>query len=202
MKPILEGAVIMKCPQCQNEFPVTNQANRLCPFCGLAAEPVNILQTEPSVVQTHYPMKWYKFLIYFALFASAVLNTMSGISYMLGTIHGDILFIGSIYESYPALRIVDIVYGLLLIGVAIMAIYTRLQLAYYREKGPMCLYILYSATMALTVISFVSTSLVVQGANYTMLTLLYDTIPSLVVSAVTLVLNIVYFRKRKELFVC
>ncbi len=189
----------MKCPQCQNEFPETNEAVQLCPFCGTAANATNFYQPEPAVVRPDFPMKWYKFLIYFALFASAVLNALSGIGQMLGTVYSNQEIASAVYAQYPALRPVDIVYGLLLIGLAAFAIVTRQQLANYKEKAPLFLYAMYGSTIVLSVFYLIATSLVMQSMDFT-ITAVVESLPSLISSAVVLVLNIVYFQKRKVLF--
>lgn len=189
----------MKCPQCQNEIPETGEAVQLCPFCGSSVNTFYAVQPDPALVRPEYPMKWYKFLIYFSLFASAVLNALSGITQMLGTVYGDAQTIAAVYKTFPALRPVDIVYGILLIAVAVFAIYTRQQLAHYRSNGPTCLYALYGATMALSVIYLVIVSIVIKDATFTA-TVVSQSMPGLISSAVVLALNIVYFRKRKALF--
>ena len=76
-------------------------------------------------------MAWYKFLIYFALFAGAVINLLYGINY----ISGEIYFVETngevsaeqVYAYYGnALQTIDIIYGIFLITFSIFAIVVRI----------------------------------------------------------------------------
>ena len=61
-----------------------------------------------------HQMGWYKFLIYFALFAGAFFNVCYAVLYMTGSIYEteqiDPL---TVYSLYPGVKAVDIVYGIL-----------------------------------------------------------------------------------------
>lgn len=139
-------------------------------------------------------MGWYNFLIYFALWLGSALNLWNGIQTATVLVYGDNAAI--IYGYLPSLRIVDILYGIFLLLCAAFGIYTRFMLAQYRKIGPTCLYVLYAAV---TVMPLVYTALVgaILGANV----FDADTLSSAAVRAAMLVVNILYFRKRKDLFV-
>ncbi len=139
-------------------------------------------------------MGWYKFLIYFALWLGSVLNLWNGIQMATGLVYSDDAAI--VYGYLPSLRIVDILYGALLLLCAAFGIYTRFMLAQFRKIGPTCLYALYAAIIVLPLGYAVLVSALI-GANV----LESDTLASAATSAVMLVVNIVYFRARKDLFV-
>ena len=145
-------------------------------------------------------MSWYKFLIYFGLFAAAVINIMYGFCYMSGGIYfaqsnGDISA-ELVYGYYGAgLRVLDVVYGFFLVAFAILAIVVRQKLAHYEPDSLKFIKIYYSLSC---------------GAPFLYAILLFGiTGLSLDVQDVILVLgsggilfwNIKYFEKRAHLFV-
>ena len=162
----------MFCPNCGSQVPDTS---RFCPSCGASLgapaqqEPVQpatppspgvppapgaapIPGTPPvpgaapiqSYAGTAEPsMKWYKFLIYFALFAGALLNVGNAFTVFTGA-HYD----GSakyVYAMFGGLQAVDIIYGVVLIGLAVAAIYVRQQLAHFKKSAPKMFLVLYGA---------------------------------------------------------
>ncbi len=84
-----------------------------------------------------HQMGWYKFLIYFALFAGAFFNACYAVLYMTGNIYKteqiDPL---AVYSLYPSVKAVDIVYGILLLVLAVFMIVTRFQLSGLKKNGP------------------------------------------------------------------
>jgi hypothetical protein len=80
-----------------------------------------------SANKDHLGMAWYKFLIYFALIAGAVLNIIASLSY----ISGGIYFVGTngrvsaeeVYDYYGiGLQVVDVLYGIFIAFFAILAL--------------------------------------------------------------------------------
>lgn len=136
-----------------------------------------------------YQMKWYKALTIVLLFLSALGNAWNGIQNFVG--------IGDIDRAmfYPH-ESANFLYGICLLGLAVAAIYTRMQLAAFKKNGPM-LYIILS--VASGVVGFIySFNMSLEFANRMMWT---SSITTLVVSIVLVVLNVIYFKKRAELFV-
>ncbi len=145
-----------------------------------------------------YPMKWYKFLIYFALFFGAILNFGTGILYVTGEVYS--LQSSSpemVYYVFGNLKGLDVIMGILLIAISVFGIYTRFQLAGFKANGPMCVYILYGATAALNFLYPLIASAITDISG------LFDTstITSVCVSLAMIGLNKTYFDKRKELFI-
>jgi len=89
---------------------------------------------KPSIPEPS--MKWHKFLIYFALWASAILNGISAFATALGLHYGSMEIGSMVYDMFPMMRPADIVYGLLLAFIAVYSIMTRFALAGFKEKGP------------------------------------------------------------------
>ena len=148
-----------------------------------------------------HPMNWYKFLIYFALFASAVLNGLTAISYFTGGIYGSTSK-DLVYRVFGNLKFVDIMMGVLLLAMAAFAIYVRMQLAGFKVSGPKMLYILYGASAVIqviyTIIVYVTIS---KYGNPGELINLSTTFSSVAISIVMIVVNKIYFDKRRDLFV-
>lgn len=206
----------MNCQKC-GSYMNDNQA--FCPNCGNANANANqqpqyqqpqyqqAQYQQPQYQQPQYqppyqpnngsqlPMNWFKFLIYFALFASGVLNIISGITAMTGSQYGGLQ--GLVYMYFGGLQALDIIYGICCIALGAFAIYVRMRLAGYYKNGPQMLNVLYIAAVALSLIYVIGVSIVVGGdvpLNFA------STIVSAGVSVAMVVANTVYFKKRAHLF--
>ena len=193
----------MQCPKCRAAMP---NGAKYCTECGakLPVQPDSVpnvpqpaIQEAPAYeaqpVMTEAPpaqelqpcgMKWYKFLIYFALWAGAIVNLIDSLQFFTGSILGDDVEI--LYAYYP----------LILVTYAVFAIYTRYRLAQFRQNGPACLHALYLVQLAMVLIYWLAGSLIL-GEWLDLASGFSDLISSIVI----LCINIVYFRKRKHLFV-
>ena len=143
-------------------------------------------------------MKWYKFLIWVSLVFGALLNLVEGIRALTGGHYamagGDAAFI---YDYYGGgLRACDMIYGLLLIALAVFMIYTRFRLSGFRRNGPACLNIVY-ASVAVCSLVYILVAGAVVGES------LMDsgTVSSIVTSGIMIAVNTVYFNKRKHMFI-
>ena len=176
---------------------------RFCPYCG---EPINddtlvtctacgkSLEVSNEVpVKSEHSMKWFKFLIYFSLFASAVINLLGAVNLFSGNYYGE--YSEQVYSVYDGLKAFDIFYGLILLGVAALAVVTRMKLAGYKADGPKFLYGLYIADLVMTLVYSVGVC-VITGENV----ITAQVISGIVVSCVMIWVNYVYFNKRKALF--
>lgn len=161
----------------------------------VGAEPVSPVAAQTKPTGERLPrMGWFKFLINFALWASAVLNVWNGIQMLTGLVYGSDAEL--VYAYLPALRIYDIAYGVLLLACAAFAIFTRFQLARFRKNGPACLYVVYIAQEVLSIAyAAVAAAMVGDGS------VLADTVVSTITVVVMVVINVIYFRKRSHLFV-
>lgn len=180
------------CSHCGNRLD-DNQA--MCQNCGTAVPTVSSVLEPPK-----YPMKWFKFLIYFALFFSAFYNVVFGLNYVTGGIY----FVTTdgrvtaemVYRTFGfVLKALDIVYGLLLFGLAVFTIIVRSSLAKFRANGPKNLYILYISGTALSLIYSILSGAIVGSSIINA-----STISSLICTAIFLGANYKYFSKRDRLF--
>ena len=146
-------------------------------------------------------MKWFKFIIYFQLFANCVLNAINAITTFTGSQYQGIA--DMVYSYVDGLQAVDTVYGVLLLAVAAFAIVVRFRLAKFCTNGPTLYYILLGAQLAISVIYLIGVSAVVSNSmiadyyqpDYT------SVISNVVTTGVMLTCNIIYFKKRMHLFV-
>ena len=142
-------------------------------------------------------MKWFKFIIYFQLFANAAVNGISALMTATGAQYQGQA--DKVYAALPRLRTLDLVYILLLLGLVVLAIVTRMQLARFRRRGPLLYYLLQIANLAVAVLYLLAAS-AISGVPLSQLDL-SNTIISLGLSLVMLIINIIYFGNRKDLFV-
>ena len=145
-------------------------------------------------------MAWYKFLIYFALFAGAVLNFIYGVNYLSGGIYysqtnGQITS-EIVYAYYgEVLKFLDIVMGFSLIALSVFGLILRQKLVKYSLDAPKLAYVFYSLSFGLGCIySLLVSTIIAKPIGV-------SEVCSLVINGVFGVFNIQYFRKRAHLFV-
>ena len=210
----------MEQKKCQRCGAYNDAENKFCKYCGAPfpekENGADVPPIDPSLYggqatggsafdPNHPPMRWYNFLIYFALFAGAILNFIDALQIFFGVYYVDEKFVNyteTLYANAPGLRILDYCYAGVLILLCAFMIYTRFALAGYRTFAPMLLVSLY-----------VISGLV--GALYTMLTMLIGqsevsafyltaTVISVIIgigcNVLIAFLNHIYFSKRKHLF--
>ena len=161
---------------------------------------------QPQYQQPYQPMQpaapqmnWYKFLIYFALFAGAVVNAINAVRFLTGVVNG--AESEMLYSFLPSWQVVDIIVGLLLIVTAAASVFTRFRLSGYYKNGPACLYLTYGLAALSNVVYLIGVSLVISGVGISLTAAdIVPTVTSIVVSIVMIVVNVVYFNKRKYLF--
>jgi len=146
------------------------------------------------------PMKWFKFLIYFSLFASALINLGNGIMVLTGAHYGTLngkSAASLVYATFKGLKPVDMIMGVLCIALAVLAIYVRFSLAKYKKNGPSLLSILYVASAAVSMFYIIGISVAAPDVNMDFSS--YGT--QIGMNVVMMVVNMNYFNKRKHLFV-
>lgn len=79
-------------------------------------------------------MKWYKFLIYFWLFAEIAWAVLAAVLYCTGWIHWTSR--DATYSATPFLQAVDTFYGLAFIYFAFATLFARKALSWNQRKGP------------------------------------------------------------------
>ncbi len=154
-----------------------------------------------------YSMKYYKFLVYFLFFASAVINILSALNFFTGSSlepHKDM-----IYLVYPGLEALNICLGVAAIGFAILALLSRYALYHKKAlsiKAIPCFYILSGIVHLLECLAVNSivtdTTIKIHDME---IALDIGTVPSSIVLAfgsfMLAWINYEYISKRRELFV-
>ena len=139
-------------------------------------------------------MKWFKFIIYFQLWASMLVNLVTAGKYLTGAYYE-----GSaemVYDFFPALQPLDIVMGVVCLALAVYAVVVQRALAKFRAKGPMMYYLMYIVNTAVTVLYLIIGSIIIGQSAFTA-----EVAGSIIGSIVMLFVNIPYFNNRKHLFV-
>lgn len=144
-----------------------------------------------------FPMKWYNFLIRFALWVYAAVNIVYGFLYIAGGSQPE-----EMLASFPILSTIDLFYGVLTLGMGVLALVTRFALAGYKKNAPAL------------IVGFHTYGLVISlGYNALVLNItssVYDPVDliitgmsvgvSVIINATLIGCNYVYFKKRKRLF--
>ena len=201
----------MFCRFCGKEIP---EGGRFCPGCGKEADTAAGFQAQttaermPAAVPVdpakNYRMAWFKFIIYFQLFANAVVMVFNAASGIFGLAYGDDA--GLIYGFCPMLTAVDVIYGIICLAFAVTAVLIRQRLAHYRKNAPV-LYLGYVGIVmasgliytfaGLAALGAVSASVMDAGAAG----IVGNVLGTVIGAAVFFPLNYIYFNKRKELFI-
>lgn len=153
-------------------------------------------------------MGWHKFLVYFALWAGAILNFYYAVTAFTGlqyTYDGENIS-ELVYETFNGLKAVDICYGVLVLALAGFGIYTAYSMLTFKRGAPRLLTTLYitsgviSVVYSLTVMAIISNT---RGVNASTINsgILKTLVGTLVVSLVFLIINTIYYRNRAHLFV-
>lgn len=198
----------MYCTKCGKEI---SDNQRFCTNCGAESKNGSDLfqgttsnssnTFDISEGTTSMPMKWYKFLIYFALIAGAVLNLANGIMMVTGGIYsvqtGGQATADLIYSMYGmSLKMVDMFYGIVLFAIAVLAIMARNKLANYKNDGPKFLYLVYGISLGVVLVYNILVGAITGVGIFNV-----TTVTQLFIQGIMIYANIVYFNKRLHLFV-
>ena len=216
----------MFCNNCRAQIP---DGSAVCPYCGAqqAQQPYQQPQYQQPYQQPQYqqpyqqpqyqqpypqaypqgtpinsqPMKWHKFLVYFALWAGAVLNIISGILALTGSVYGEEKEL--VYHFFPTMESVNVVYGILCVGLGIFGFYTAYNMLNFKKGAPKLLTILYAAACVISLVYIVAVFVIVtdkvRGLDTSDLWLTGGM--NLAVSILMILVNNVYYKKREHLFV-
>ena len=205
----------MICKTCGNEC----GDESICPFCGCnpneefgvesiddtptqtinssatATPQNNTPQTVSGSTAPQNGMKWFKFTIYFSLWANMVLNIINAMMMFTGgTYGGDAHYV---YEAFPSLKGVDVFFGVLYLGLAVFAVIVRFRLANFKKGSPLLAHILVGTNAGI----FLLYAMVASGiTGIAFFELISDSIGSIIGMVVLLIWNINYFNKRADLF--
>ena len=211
----MKRGIIMFCSKCGSNI---EQGATFCSDCGA---PVSQANTQQQYQQQQYqqqyqqqqyqqpynngfgqpyaqPMAWFKFLIYFALFAGAFGNIISGIVMLSGSHYENSKYV---YRAFESLQTLDVIVGILSLVIAGYSIYVRVRLAGFYKNGPSSLATLYSLSVLVNLIYYIGITSILPDYIVRLSDLDLSASLSMIVSAVMIFVNKVYFDKRKHLFV-
>lgn len=139
-------------------------------------------------------MKWFKFIIYFQLWAGMLVNLVTAGKYFTGAYYeGNAEMV---YRFFPALQPLDIVMGIICLALAVYTVVVQRALAKFRAKGPMMYYLMYIVDTAVTVLYLIIGSIIIGQSAFSA-----EVAGSFAGSLIMLFINIPYFNNRKHLFV-
>lgn len=147
----------------------------------------------------NHSMKWHKFLTYFSLWAGAVLNVIAAFTRFTGSMYGSSGEADMVYSYFKGLKTIDVLFGVVMIAIAIFSIVTRFALAGYKAAGPKMLMGLYIIDAAVSIVYLVVASMVTGIALGELID--SSTISSLVTGIAMVFVNKAYYGKRAELFI-
>ena len=175
-----------------------------CSKCGTQLEDTALFCSQCSQkteyraeLEAKHPLAWFRFLIYFSLFASEFFAVLNAVMYITGSQYGDRVYI--FYSTFPEMKISDCVFGVLWIFIAVYIIITRSRLAAFRRNAPAMLISVYVINFVMSVL-YPLVSSFTSGQSFFNGTFIARIIYILIITVVMVVCNAIYFKKRKALF--
>lgn len=155
---------------------------------------------QPQMQQKPLGMKWFKFLIYFQLFVASLVSLLTGVFLFTGKIYtgASAEEVELLYMYFPNLKTFNLCMGVVYVVLCILYLVTRFMLSGYRKAGPAMLIAMYVGSLLISVLLVLITLQLVGGVVYE---INITTITSVITSIVMIVCNIIYFKKRKHLFI-
>lgn len=143
-------------------------------------------------------MKWFHFLIYFVLWLNAAVCVLNAIACFTNN-----SVPAEIYASYPLMKTMDLFLGAAYLIFAIFCLFTRSRLAKYKKGAPATLILFYILSLLVVLVDVVCVckglELDLQASISYMLEM--DVLSSIISTVIMILINKVYFGKRKHLFV-
>lgn len=198
----------MFCKNCGN---IVGETDKFCQKCGTPIaqntdEHVVQATGQPGgkvnqqTVQKPLGMKWYKFVVNVQLFLSMFVCLYNAITYFTGTVDGTKEQWEVIYTVYPKLKILNIIFGVIqLLYIGFLAV-IRYRLVKFKKNAP-TLYIINFLIQIILEFAWFTILATYTGMNS-------DDSSSIAAGMIVknfwvviyLLLNMVYFKKRKFMF--
>ena len=140
------------------------------------------------------PMGWYNFIIYAQLFIIALLCLSNAVMNLTGASLGSKEEVELLYGFFPELKGMMMVTAVLMLAISILSIVVRQWLAHYQHKGVIGLYILRGLIILNNLIYGIGLTSIVN------IEIPSTTVSACLVSVVLLIIDFVYFGKRRHLF--
>ncbi|WP_044937241.1 zinc ribbon domain-containing protein [Pseudobutyrivibrio sp. LB2011] len=189
------------CPNCGNPVAQANDTaqTQAEASAAQASAPVNPAPQFDGSTQYYTPqpvlgLKWAHFLGYFALWAGAVLNLASGIQFVTGLIYnGDASFI---YDYFPVLQVLNILYGVCLLGTVALNVFAALSIIKCKKQTGLLVCLVYAVQAGLSIVYVAASSIILFSFAGDA-----SIIVSVVVSIVMIFVNHTYFNNRRDVYV-
>ena len=152
----------------------------------------------PVSYQPH-SMKWHNFLIYFSLWLSMLFSVGYGLFIGFGMHYGGDGSAQLVYAYSGMLRVVDILYLLASLVMAVYTFKTRQKLANYKKDGPVWLVRLYILNLVVEVIYLVLVCVTVPEL-ISFGDMLGDLMQPAITAVVMAYVNKTYYGKRAAIF--
>lgn len=184
-------------------FPITDSTQKFCTNCGSALMDEDV---SDATAQMALPMKWYKFLIYFALIASAVLSFITGLDGITGNFFNIYGFSAKeAYAQYDGLKQLMTGIGTVSILYALYQLATWFCLFKKKRIGPKLVIAMYAVNPIISMITEIvaanfiasQTGQTLAQSGLSVMEIVFD----LAVGLALAYANKVYFDKRSALFV-
>lgn len=148
---------------------------------------------------TEHSMVWYTLLISFILFVNALVYLVNGVAALNGELYD--VPASTLYLYVPALEMVDKLTGIARIALAVLAVFTRIQLAHFKRNGPALLYMFILGGIMVTVAYTAAAASALSVLGSLPMDTLVSNVFSVVFGFLYLLANMVYFRKRANKFI-
>lgn len=196
---------------CQNCGKEIRDNTLFCPYCGTSTKAGTVenhaasgtsgtsgISTAPwqnTMTSTEMGMKWYKWVIWVQLFLTALSSVFMGISLLTGKQIVDVSFI---YTLLGTLKVLNVIFGIIYVVLAVMSILVRNQLAHYKTGAPSNFLHLLIILWVVGVVYPIIVSLVTN--TFSVFGDILKTIPSIIFFVIYYTLNRTYFKKRESMF--
>lgn len=151
---------------------------------------------ESPASHSSVPMKWHKALTWVLLFLSALYFIWNGVLLLLDAAF-DLSGMTDLFQAGPSAgRLLFLVFGLIYLGLALLSVHTRFQLAQFAPNGPTLLGTLLLTGSIATLVFSAAFSKLAEGTIHFSLKALCI----LAAGIVLFILNRIYYNKRADLF--
>ena len=147
-----------------------------------------------------FEVKWYYFLVYFALFARIALDAFcaflffSGRIYVLEGLQAEKVIVA--YVRFPGLKTTDMILGSLYVALAILTVFTRFALKGFRKWANLLLTVQFALELALIVARPLALYLLIPAVGFPFLIIFL-----VIAYAILIPVNYSYFERRKSIFI-
>ncbi len=196
-----------KLPDVENQQPTWQSAPQQAPTYN-QQYPQQPYNQQPYNTQPVYGMnvgenmKWFKFIIYFQLFAAAVVQIFTGIHLLMENAQFSSQGVSEFFQSYI---VTNVIFAIISFACGAWAFFVRSRLAKFKAGAPK-LYLIFIAAITVSTLSYVLivngifSSMGFIGANAITIDWV-SIISSVTTNIVIIVINYIYFKKRSPLFV-